>query len=349
VVLLPDAMLAPRAAVTVLDTESRDLEPTAARAAARAAAARLVAGRPRVLYKKLDSTLRGPVAAELHGMLEGSGLTRVLVAPAFPAQGRTVVDGIVRVGGRPADETAIAGDVTFPRTGASALAVFGAGGPHPVASIPLDTVRQGQAAVRSRLSRFEGAFLADAETATDLDGLAPAGDGTGVLVAGSAGLAAALARRLVPDRRIPDGPVEVPRLPGPLLVVAGSAHPVTLAQLARLRARGLDDRRVLSPERAGGVDDLAGRAETARRLGALARERVERAPRPGTVLLTGGESAAAVCRALGATGLRLDGEVEPGLARGRLLDGPRAGLAVVTKAGGFGDPDTLVRLWEACR
>src|SRR5262249_14877933 len=154
--------------------------------------------------------------------------------------------------------------------------------------------------------------------------------------------------RLAGERGSPDGPVEAPRLQDPLLIVAGSAHPVTLAQVARLRARGLDNRWVLSPERAGVVDDPDRRAETARRLGALALARVGEAPRPGSVLLTGGESAAAVCRALGATGLRLDGEAEPGLARGRLLDGPCAGLAVVTKAGGFGDPDTLVRLWEAC-
>jgi hypothetical protein len=35
------------------------------------------------------------------------------------------------------------------------------------------------------------------------------------------------------------------------------------------------------------------------------------------------------------------------VAIGRLLDGPFDGLTVLTKAGGFGDPDTLVRLHEA--
>ena len=59
--------------------------------------------------------------------------------------------------------------------------------------------------------------------------------------------------------------------------------------------------------------------------------------------------AVAVCRALGASGLRLGGEPVPGLARATLLDGPHAGQAVITKAGGFGDPDTLVRLVEMAR
>jgi uncharacterized protein YgbK (DUF1537 family) len=68
---------------------------------------------------------------------------------------------------------------------------------------------------------------------------------------------------------------------------------------------------------------------------------------PPTLVLTGGATARAVCRALGAAGIRLTGELSPGLAWGTLLDGPAAHLVVVTKAGGFGDPDTLVRLWES--
>jgi uncharacterized protein YgbK (DUF1537 family) len=74
---------------------------------------------------------------------------------------------------------------------------------------------------------------------------------------------------------------------------------------------------------------------------------VERA-RPGALLLTGGETAIAVLRSLGAGGLRLTGELEPGLALGILAGGPFDGLAVMTKAGGFGDADALVRAWEAC-
>ena len=53
-------------------------------------------------------------------------------------------------------------------------------------------------------------------------------------------------------------------------------------------------------------------------------------------------------RGLGATGLRLAGEIEPGLALGTLVGGPFEGLVVMTKAGGFGDADALIRAWEAC-
>jgi uncharacterized protein YgbK (DUF1537 family) len=65
--------------------------------------------------------------------------------------------------------------------------------------------------------------------------------------------------------------------------------------------------------------------------------------------VTGGETAIAVLAALRARGLSLAGEVAPGVALGTIVGRPFDGLAVVTKAGGFGDPDTLVRVWEASR
>jgi uncharacterized protein YgbK (DUF1537 family) len=61
-----------------------------------------------------------------------------------------------------------------------------------------------------------------------------------------------------------------------------------------------------------------------------------------TLVLTGGETAVGVARRLGAVGIRLEEEVEPGIPTGSLI-GPSP-YRVVTKAGGFGEPDTLVRV-----
>ncbi len=170
-----------------------------ARARARMAGSALKAGPPRLLYKKMDSTLRGRAAAEIDGMLDGLGLATALLAPAFPAQRRTVVDGRVHVDGQPMETTAIARDPAFPPTGASALALLAAAGVRPVTSLPLATVRQGADGVRDRIRRFAGTggrvVVADAETDGDLAILADAAGDRGVLLAGSAGLATALAAR----------------------------------------------------------------------------------------------------------------------------------------------------------
>jgi uncharacterized protein YgbK (DUF1537 family) len=344
---------APPADVVVLDTESRGAAPADAARRARAATAGLAAARPAWVFKKVDSTLRGPLAAELGGALAGSGAALALLAPAFPAQARTVVDGAVRVAGRDAAETPVARDPAFPPTGASALAALGWAGPHPVAAVPLVTVRH-PPALAARLDRAlatgHRGLVADAETDEDLAALVAAAEGRPLLLAGSAGLAGALAARLAPA----PPPGARPRLPGPLLVVAGSAHPATRAQLERLRARLGGEpaaAAAIAIEAAPppGADPAPAAQTVAGALAARVRERVVGRGRPGTLLLTGGDTAAAVCRALGATTVRLTGELEPGLAAGVLQDGAAAGVTVVTKAGGFGDPDALVRTWEACR
>ena len=333
------------AAVVVIDTESRERPAEEARARARWAGSALRAGPARVLYKKLDSTLRGHVAAEIDGMLDGAGLGMALLAPAFPAQRRTVVDGSVHVDGRPADETPVARDPSFPRTGASVLGLLATGDVRPVASLPLATVRRGPDAVAARIERFGGTggrvLAADAETDADLSVLADAARRWPPLLAGSAGLATALAGREAPTGHGCDEA----SLRRPLLVVAGSAHPVTRAQVSRLgRRESLD---VLAPPGDDGTADGARRRETVARLAEAARARIERA-RPGVLLLAGGETAIAVLRALGVGRLRLAGQIEPGLALGTLAGGPYDGLVAITKAGAFGDAETLVRVWEAC-
>ena len=67
----------------------------------------------------------------------------------------------------------------------------------------------------------------------------------------------------------------------------------------------------------------------------------------GGLVLTGGETALAVCRALGATAIHICGELEVGIPWGRLAGGVAPGLPVVTKAGGFGGPESILRIVNA--
>lgn len=60
------------------------------------------------------------------------------------------------------------------------------------------------------------------------------------------------------------------------------------------------------------------------------------------LVLTGGDTAVGVARRLDAVGVRLEGEIEPGIPVGTLI-GPNP-CRVVTKAGGFGEPDALVKV-----
>jgi D-threonate/D-erythronate kinase len=343
--------------VVAVDTESRSLAPPDAAAAIHAAArrlgARLAAGR---VFKKVDSTLRGAAGAELTALLaHGPPFTGALVCSAFPAQRRVVRHGRLLVDSVPVHRSAIGRDPAF-RGATAEVAALLAGGA-PVISLGLDDVRAGAEKVAHLLERHPGALVAaDAETDADLATLAEAAlAAPGTLIAGSAGLGRALSRALgceSPAVALPPGRAR--------LAVVGSLHPASRAQLEALLAAGVP----LVTADAGGHGDpgaavaalAAGRAAlvasaaapadreaVARNLAAAAAWILERAA-PDLVAITGGDTAYALIRALRPRRFDLAGAPAHGLSLGRLVREDGRGLAVLTKAGGFGAPDLLATL-----
>jgi uncharacterized protein YgbK (DUF1537 family) len=318
------------AAVRVVDTESRTVAP--AEAAERVST---VAGRARSgsWFKKIDSTLRGPIGVEIDALMRALGAATAIVCPAFPAQRRVVLDRVLLVGGVPVAETPIARDPQFPGGASSVVDLLRPQLDRALAWIPIDQLRAGGEALAARVRRLAGtAIIADAETDADLDALVEAAFAVtpAPLLVGSAGLARALAARLglLGER------VELPA-GGRWLVVAGSLHPATRRQIRDARAAGLS---VLAT-----AERPADRAEAIARLveqavAALQREAWD------LLVVTGGETAVALWSALAAERLDLLGVPAPGLAFGHLRVQGREPLAVLTKAGGFGPPDLLVSL-----
>jgi D-threonate/D-erythronate kinase len=249
---------------------------------------------------------------------------------------------VLLVDGVPVGETPIARDPQFPRGGSSVVDLLRPQLDRALAWIPIDQLRAGAEALAGRVRRLSGTVIvADAETDADLDALIDAALGVTPtpLLAGSAGLARALAARLgvLGERaELPAG--------SRWLVVAGSLHPATRLQVREARAAGLTV--LATPERAtterpergsaGPPDALARLVDQA--LAALQREAWD------LVVVTGGETAVALWSALGAERLDLAGVPAPGLAFGHLRVPGRDPLPVLTKAGGFGPPDLIVSL-----
>ena len=67
------------------------------------------------------------------------------------------------------------------------------------------------------------------------------------------------------------------------------------------------------------------------------------------VVVTGGDGARALVDALEATGINLRDEVTTSVPIGTLVGGRAEGLPIVTKAGGFGDAETLVNAVDTIR
>jgi uncharacterized protein YgbK (DUF1537 family) len=335
--------------VIAVDTESRQLEPGAAAAAVRAAAARLdgrLAGG--VTFKKIDSTMRGAVGAEIAALLERGPFSGALVCPAFPAQGRVVRDGRVLVHSVPVHESAFAADPAFRASAAEMGALLCVAGA-PVVPLPLAEVRAGREKIVHRLEAHPGAIVAaDAETDDDLAALAEAlAEAPGTLAAGSAGLGRALSRVLGtagPAATLPPGEAR--------LIVVGSRHPAGRAlveALARAGAVCVEAGEAGHGEPAPAVAALAaGRPAVvaaptapagapdavARQVARAAAHILERA-RPALTVVTGGETAYALLQRLGPTRFDLYGAPAEGLALGALAMPDGRSIALLTKAGGF--------------
>lgn len=255
--------------LTALDTESRHLPSERAAAVVRLACRGLGEG----VFKKVDSTLRGPVAAELEATREALGRSTAVLAPSLPAQGRTVRGGRLLVGGIDAGSVA-------EMVGAEAVGV-------PVAALAGGSLPP--------------LVVVDATTDADLDRIAAyCVRRPELLPAGSAGLAAAFARL---EGAVP--PMTVPTCRRVLVAIA-SPHAAARAQLAVLAAQPHPAIEVLAvPADADGApEELAD---------ALGREVRDRLGAGATVLATGGDAALAVCRALAITSLRPRAELLPGV------------------------------------
>lgn len=96
----------------VVDTESRHLSADEAATRMRALLAGVAPGTR--IFKKIDSTLRGPITAELTAITEAFPGRRLVVCPAYPQVGRTVVGGKLLVHGVPVDRTDFAHDPRWP-------------------------------------------------------------------------------------------------------------------------------------------------------------------------------------------------------------------------------------------
>jgi uncharacterized protein YgbK (DUF1537 family) len=321
--------------VRVVDTESRRLAPVDAAARVRSAAA--PNGR---WFKKIDSTLRGPIGAEVEALMLGTRAPGAVVCPAFPAHGRVVRERVLFVDGCPVAETAIGADPAFPspsssrrNAASSVVELLRSQLDVPVAWVALDQVRAGARALADRLTRLAGTVaVADAETDGDLEIIVDAAldREPPTLLAGAAGLAAPLARRL----GLLAAPPPMPRA-SRWLVVVGSRHPASRRQAAEARRAGL--RVLATPEE--GTSEVTAATTLAREARALL------ATEPfDLVAVTGGETALALVEALGAEGIELAGAPRAGLALGRLRSPACADLHLLTKAGGFGAPDLFVTL-----
>ncbi len=318
----------------------------------------------RYIYKKIDSVFRGNIVPELEAIMDAAQSRLCLLAPAYPENHRTCVGGIVYVNG---EELLDAGEYLRASLGCR------------LALLPVDVLRRGGEVVAAYLAEkeSEGAsvFLCDSADAGDLHILASAVQGMeNVLFSGSAGFAASLSELCAGE----EAPFRCPEETGRVLVVIGTRHAETAAQVKRLQSAAAYPvvctracelaagdgtvqtayaRRVSELFREGNdvvvllIDSLllesdggtldAETSKLAESLGCITQQVLRLSP-VDAMILSGGDTAFAVCLVNSINTLWPETEIGKGIpVCGAEVNGEP--LLLVTKSGGFGDADALLR------
>ena len=322
------------------------------------------------LFKKIDSTLRGNVGAETSAALRASGKTLALVAPAVPRLGRTTREGKVWVNQRLLTDTEFASDPKTPILSACILDQMQIDG----TEIDLATLRSDR--LDAVLAAAHGIVVVDAENEADLARLitAAAQLTEKPLLVGAAGLSDALGAALSVR---PSRPVLA--VVGSMSSSA-QQQIATLRNQRAVEIVDVDIRQRFQQPAWPDRDRWIEQAATALRAGrhtvirtcqhasqrheiahlsqqhSVTRQQLGeaisqllgemtyslcQAQLPHALYLSGGDVAIAVAQALGASGFKIQGLVAGCVPHGVLLNSEFT-LPVMTKAGGFGDENTLV-------
>ena len=320
----------------------------------------------RRLFKKIDSTMRGHISAEIDALLKVTGLEKALICPTAVEAGRTVNDGILFVDGTPIHKTAFAEDPHYPASTSTLQELIS----HPSAiHIGLDRLSTGSEALLDIVRQTDAMLISfDAVSNGDLAEIVTVALDGGYLLCGSMGLARAWIKGLLETEPMGNTLSDVNYdLAKPLLIVTGSRHANTSTQIdaliqhvpthvvevpeqfqsstvfTELKSKLSEHEAVVLRTPDTKIDDLT----AIKRIYELMRDFVHQLCNESTIagmILIGGETASHVFQSLGATSIRIIGEIEPGVPIGQITGGCATSLPIVTKAGGFGTDTTLCRV-----
>ncbi|WP_369308914.1 four-carbon acid sugar kinase family protein [Providencia rettgeri] len=368
--------------VVVLNTESRALTPENASEIIRGSIKPfLTTPQPPIIYKKIDSTFRGNIGAEIETIMKAAQLSVAIVAAAIPAAGRTTVNGECLVNGVPLLDTEFASDPKTPIISSRIKTIINHQSNLGVQEVDLAVVRSShlQQNLQELAAKQPVVIVIDAQNDDDLNLIAEATLALNqpCLLVGAAGFANALPKHSYTQERS-----ELP-----LFIVAGSMSSATIEQVSYAQkhcnasvidvemkqiidaATSEDYMAVLikkigqelnqkkhtiirtcrDVEERHHIDDLCSTyGLTRNELGksvsnfiSLLTLNTLSVASIGGLFLTGGDIAIAVANTLGAKGYRIQSEVLPCIPCGTFIDSEIDDLPVITKAGGFGQITTL--------
>ena len=196
-------------------------------------------------YKKIDSTLRGHIAAETLKMLDILEYDASVIVPAFPQEGRITVGGYHLLKGIPIGRTEIALDPHSPIRESNIptllLSQLDEKQKELVGTLDLRTIMNGAGPILIKINELikhgKKLIVADAASLTDIEQIALAINKSDkkLLPAGTAALAQIMGKFWLADieeSKDSDSSIKLPKRP--ILIVSGTATQITAEQIAKL-------------------------------------------------------------------------------------------------------------------
>lgn len=379
--------------VLVIDTETREVEENVARykLAEMQKEIKLEVSENDIVYKKIDSTLRGNAGAEIEEILKIFKKQFCLLSPSFPPHQRITVGGNLIVQDKPLGFSPYIAGNNHNITESFIPSILEKQTKLPIGRIDIKEIQKGKTNIIDLIANLTNKgkkiIVADSSNDRNLRDIVISGMsfGSKVLFAGSAGLANCLAESY---KKATEPTINVQNNKSPILIVGGSRNPIMVDQIRHLKDNldfaelRIDIREIYikkdkklhqytkesleilkrnhdliiytdapNNEQKAIDNELMEKYKLSYKdlennikefLGILTSNIVKGA-NIRNLILTGGDIAISACRELGISNLELLGELLPGipLTNARYDDNS---LNIITKAGGFGEKDTLYNL-----
>ncbi|MGR3806781.1 four-carbon acid sugar kinase family protein [Pasteurella testudinis] len=327
------------------------------------------------IYLKIDSTMRGSVAYQIEGALQAWRLrypeAKAVICPAYPEMGRTIEQGCLYVNGIPVHETASGRDPICPVPSASMDKLL------PQAAI-ISGFTSEQELLHIITTSAATQLVVDAKTVQDLSLIANviAQLGNQIIPVGSAGLAQVLKKSA--NKPASHQAFALSRA----LILVTSVHETSQAQVDEYIATTGGKTIVFSPHPSQLINATISEPALKQQLKALincSKENVIIRANPAkinaagnineiartisgyladlgkycldhadfdTLILFGGDGAAALLACLPVYEMKILHAVVAGVPLCRIAGGTYQGLKVMTKSGGFGDKQLLSHIMQ---
>lgn len=235
---LPEMFFADNYDVVVLDTETRSIDEKTARNRLNKILEGLHISKEDIVYKKIDSTLRGNIGAEIEEIMKIFGKKVCILSPSFPSNQRATLGGYLLMQKKLIEHSTFNENLYGKKKDSYIPYVLAKQTNLQIGHIDISDVEKGQQAILNRISRLvkekKQIIIVDSNDDENLKDIVSGGlkYGDSVLFSGSAGLANYLVKSHKHEYPI----VEQKSEKSPILIVGGSRNPVMVSQIEYLKS-----------------------------------------------------------------------------------------------------------------